>query len=60
MNYAIRESYDILDGDTVVATSPVFTDNRLNKTEYCIPKNDNLQYSIKLKAKYCRMIRNEK
>ena len=51
MKYAIRESYDILDGDTVVATSPVFTDNRLNKTEYCIPKNENLQYSIKLKAK---------
>ena len=46
----VLKAYEILSGEEVVAISPIFTDNVVNKTVHCLPINNNLQYTIKLIA----------
>lgn len=45
---ASEESYQILVGSNVFAQSPVFSDNEINVSEFCMDKTTSLLYTLKL------------
>ena len=45
---ASSESYQILDGDTLLAQSPPFSDNEVNESEYCVDTTVDSIYTLRL------------
>ena len=48
MTWAKEESYQILDGTTVLVTSPAFSDNSEQTDKYCLNATTNSQYTLRL------------
>lgn len=51
-NYASEESYKILHGNQVLATSEAFTDNAVKNYYHCIPQFDDGTYTLSMSDRY--------
>ena len=51
-SFASEESYKILHGNQVLATSEAFTDNAVRNYYHCIPKFDDGSYILSMSDRY--------
>lgn len=48
LSHANEEKYTILNGNSVLVTSPVFVNNELRENEYCLPSSSSFIYTLQL------------